>query len=766
MTRVLAILLLLAPAVLAQGMEDWIDEALDPKTGPSQRNHLLGRITKADGGLAQLAAKGLDGARDPEVVHAVVEAVFNSGDYAAHLQRICRLLLVAKHREKVLARIERIGEPADAGRILRDGLYRIAEGKMAENDPELRGAAVTALGRIPRREVFQLVVQLGLRDEEVRAAALAVVGEHGFPSLEDARRFLRENRNSSVYGLLRQRVKEQAEELEGLRNLQRRHLENANATEALAALEKGEVKGKLIASRRLRELAEAGDFKQLGPEQFAGRVFERFVAERDSPSRTATTLANLCGTLDILARAREGQQAPLFLAKSVEEVVAALEALAGGDSRFPDPQELQRVGSAAVRLLGTLGEPAAKALLGYAEKFGHTDMRQEAIQSLGALARRFEKSRDYVGRRLAGMLSQKMDPAVRNQVLSTLTQRFVPVGQALGPIRDYLQPKDPAQAPALNDAEFRDCIEILGQMGSDQALALLFEVSADHPILKVRRFAVEDGLLPWARRNGKEPGILAHVAQLATSAAQPLEARLTVVAALGLKGTRNARATLNRIARSDGIDPEVQTAIAEAKLRLAARLVSVGNGGTVAPEDLQTAVGILEEEKGTAAPERLEKLARDIVEAGDAAKLPVGVARFRRLSLYLQRPREQRDGAELLRLYEDAATKAAADGLPPKEERNLLQRYKDELLREETDPQRVDRAIWCLSRMAELTVGENQGEAARFLLDAAERAIALRERTQAQELLRRAARTGGLEGPLTQRHQSLSKLAQALPAPQ
>ncbi|MHC4136763.1 MAG: hypothetical protein ACYS0K_17535 [Planctomycetota bacterium] len=61
LVRAIAVLLCLLPAAWAQGLQEDINEALDPRTEQARRLELLDRIDKTEGGLNQLAQEGLDG---------------------------------------------------------------------------------------------------------------------------------------------------------------------------------------------------------------------------------------------------------------------------------------------------------------------------------------------------------------------------------------------------------------------------------------------------------------------------------------------------------------------------------------------------------------------------------------------------------------------------------------------------------------------------------------------------------------------------------
>jgi hypothetical protein len=765
LVRVVTVLLCLLSGAWAQGLPEDINEALDPRTDQPRRLELVDRIGKTEGGLNLLVQSGLDGKLDTEVVHAVVGYLLDpkAERYLPHLTRICGLLAFEAHREKTLTRIQAIGEHPENGKKLRDELLRIAKGVDARDDPKLRGAAIDALGRVPLRAVLEEVVALGLRDAKVRAAALRHVQQLGFHSLQAAEQHLRKNKNDTVYDILRKNLAAATRKIERFRATQLAQLTTASGKDALAAMEDNDVETRLAASTRLKQLADKGEYKDVGAKEFASQVFDLFVAEQRSPDFHGASLANLCATLDVLARG--GEKAPLWLAKERAEVVEALQPLATGDRRL-SPEQLLSVGSAAVSLLHTAGEAAAPVLGAFARQFSQADARRSAIQNLGDFARRFEASRDYVGRLLAGMLPTEKDPAVRRQILATLNQRFVPAATALDPIRGYLQPDSaPNVAPALDDTEIRDCIGILGRVGSDPALALLRKVAREHPDLNVRRVAVEDGLLPWAARNGKAHVILKDLLDLAIGKDQPLDAREAVIDALGQKGTRNAHATLNVIVRTQGIDPSLQAAAVAAKLALAERLAVPPDARTIAPDDLQTAVRILEEERGAADLARIEKLARTIVEAGVAAKLPVGTARYRLVTLYLRHPEKEHDKKVLRELCEAAANGAKNDGLLAADEQALLYRYKKLLLEDETPDKRLanrEAAMRCLGRIAELEKVDTK-KAASLFMDAAALAIELKRKADADEYLNKAMGTNGVGGGLTARLKQLRGAADNLP---
>ncbi|MHC4971243.1 MAG: HEAT repeat domain-containing protein [Planctomycetota bacterium] len=763
LVRAIAVLLCLLPTAWAQGVQEDIAEALDLRTEQGRRLELLDRIDKTEGGLGQLVQK-LDGRLDTEVVSAVVGHLFKKDKYLPYLPRICGLLEFKAHREKVLTRIQSVGEHPEDGRKLRDELLKIAKGDDARDDPELRGAAIDALGRVPLRSVLKEIVALGLTDPKVRAAALRHVKQLGFPTLKSAQQHLQKNPNDSVYDILRKNLAAKIKELERFRALQLAQLKTASARDALAAMEDSDVETRLAASTRLKELAEKKEYGELGAKEFAGQVFDLFVAERLNPNLDGKTLTHLCAALDVLARGDEKEKSPLWQAKERAAVVEALQPLAAGDSRLSS-DELLAVGSAAVSLLHTAGEAARAALAAFARRFPDAAARKGAIQSLGDFARRFEASRDYVGRTLAGMLPTEKVPAVRRQILATLNQRFVPAAEALEPIRGYLQPQTAKQAPKLDDTEIRDCIGILGRIGSDPALALLRKVARGHPELRVRRFAVEDGLLPWAARNGKEDVILKDLLDLVIGKGQPLKARRAVIDALGAKGTRNAHATLNVIVQTQGIDPGLQVAAVAAKLSLAERLAAPPDGRATTADDLRTAVKILEEERGAADLARLDKLARAIVEAGDSAKLAVRTARYRLVTLYLRRPEKERDQKELRQRYADAANQAQADALPASAEQALLLEYKELLLADDTDDSRR-KAMDYVARAAELEKTGDKKKAATLYMDAAEIAIQLKLKPMAQSLLNQAMGTGGVGGELTARMKQLRDASDALPGQQ
>jgi len=725
-------LLAFAAVARAQGPGAWVEEVLDPTTDQLRRAELLERIAQA--GELDGLAPGLAPEGDPEVVHGIVSTLFKHGAYEDHLDRICALVLQDAHRSKMLARIDDLGQHPEKGGPLLAGLVAIGSGKTAaaSSNADLRRAAVIALGVVPQRAALEAIVEIGLNDaeESVRAECRVLVRKYlGAATLEAARRLLATNRHRSYFDLLRAHIEAQEREITRLREVERRQLERATAAEALDALRNGDLDSRRNASARLRALAETGPGEQMSPTEFAKQVFDGFRLVRASDVRDAATVTNLVEGLQKLAGEALWRAIP-----KRETVLEELRPLARDAGFGANDKERRQVGFACVRLLDEIGEPAQNALVEFAESYPHTEVRAVAIQTLGSFARRFQSSGDHVGRSLARLLERgEEDPTVRRQILSTLILKQVPVGKAYETIRAYLVPPDPEAAPELTESEVNDCVAILAQVGTEQAFTTLLDVSREHARFDVRRAAIETGLLPWAARNGREPAILEHLKELALSADQPDGVRLGVIEALGRRGTRNAHATLTEIAGTDGLDAVYRAAVSSAKLELAARMVA-----TKAAEDLRSAVAILDEELAGAEGEqlkRLEKLARDVVKGGDERNLPVGVARYRLAQILRKRFPDRR--ADVLALFEDAATRAGTDQLPDPVLAVLLKEYCPLLTEDENDKAAYTRAFkWC-TRLAELTASD-KAEQARHLAQAAKCALVLRKREEGLQLVRRA----------------------------
>ncbi len=743
MRRALLFALVLSAVAAAQGVDEWIDTALDPRTAPEQRLDALKKVVQAKE-FDRLADKGLDARRDPEVVHAVVDTLLKSSDCRPYLERMCRLLLSEKHREKVARRFQSVWE-ADRGQPLLDACVAIARDA---TDPQMREAAILALGIIPRRRAAEAIVAAGLAapEEPVRAAARAYVQLwFGTATLREADEYLQERKLDSFYDLVRARIESLTGEKAEHERAYARFLAKASAEEALDELEKGGAY-RLHAAQRLAKLGEQNGMRD--PVEFARRVFDGLVAELAHDPPDPNVLAHLLAALQRYARDPNGA---LWKARKPEEVLDTIRDLAGVPGSGPEHQQL---GSLAVRLLGSIDDKGL-ALLAFAERFPSGEVRNQAIQQLGQLAQRLPERRQWISVKLVGLLAGTgKEPAFRAQILNLLTQSHVPVAtepDEVLVVRGYLE-KD--TNPELTDAELRDCALVLGKARTPEAKAALLKAASSHAKLQARRHAVEEALLPWAR---SDETIHLELIAIVLAPEQPLAARQTVLEALGKKGGRRAEATLRAIEEGKTFDPLLDGALREARLQLLKRLANGEGSAADDPKapDLEAASRILEQEID-ADPERLEALAALLVKAADAAKVPAGPARYRLAWLYARLPPERVKESVLLDRYEDAAANAVADKLPHALRETMLLDYRDLLLKEPSVAARVQAAAACGEDLAELALeGKDKEKAARYYLDAAESELSLGNRQRAKELLDKGTGTGGVLGDLVSREQEL-----------
>jgi len=752
MKRSLAALLLLVTAALGQGVDDWIEKALDPRTGPDERADALRRIGQSKEALDKLADKGLDANRKPEVVHAVVETLLKAADYRPYIDRMCKLLLNEDHRENVLRRMQMLGDYPDRGKDLLEGLGAIAR---EATDPAMREAAVLALGRISRRRAAEIIVQVGIgsTDPQVAAVVRAYV-RRLFPvqSVKEAAEYLEKHKNDTFWDLVERRIEQLLEQQEEQAKRVRDYLKSATWAEALKILLEGG-DARLPAADRLRELAEQNAVPQ--PADFARALFEQALPSemaRETPD--PKVLADLVGALIPYGRDPSGV---LWQSKQPKEVRDRIQELATVKGNGPATQDL---GSFAVTLLSAIDDEGS-ALNAFAESFPSVETRRAALQQLGALALRMPARRNYVGIKLAVLLSNnEAEPVLRAQILSLLTQNHIPVASKpdIGAVlRGFLEK---GASPPLTDAELRDCTFVLGKSRTPEAKAALEKAATSNRDLKVRRFAVEEALLPWAR---VDPEIHDVLKGLILAADQPIEARRAVVEALGRKGGRRSAQTLAEVEASADLSPDLLPAVREAKLQLAERLAN--SGATEAPEqraDLEAACSLLEQGLN-GDPERLEKIAGAIVRAADAAKLPAGTARYRMASLYRQRPAEKQDEATLLNLYQLAKANAATDGLPVELRETMLREYQGALLAK-PDDDRLAKAASCAEELGDLArEKEDAVGAAAHYLDGADYAVRRKDRALAERLLNLARESTGVTGELVAREKELRAVAESLP---
>ncbi|MHC4339595.1 MAG: hypothetical protein ACYSX0_05190 [Planctomycetota bacterium] len=742
MRRAVTVLLLLSASVLAQGVEASIGEALRTITDPDRRQFLLKEIIKTPEGEALLSAQGLEPGLDPAVLHAVADAFFDAGKADAHIERICLLLMSenAAVRGKVGGRVEADVRSPERGVALAQLLAAIAEKSEAVRT---RRAAVRMLGRIPHRAALRAVVDTWLRDakpdvraecrEQLKGVLLARTARQADKALETFEPW------ETYYDILRWANNEQSRRLAALEGYRNEALKQGNAARAFLEMENGDQRSRGIAAGRLRELAAAGQFEPLEPKEFAGRAYTVFLNERDRNDRTAAILSQLLGTLEELTKG--GENPPLWTAIERKGLAQALAPLAAAPKAWDD------VGKACVGLLGTIGGGAASTLKAFASVSTSVEVRREAVLGLGELARDRPEDQDYVGRALGDLLMTEKSPRVRKSILYQLGS--APQENAVKPIRGFLFPADTTTAVKLTEDELTRCIEILRRIGSEESIAALVETAEKHPDPTVQLLAVRDGLLARTVGPEEEQKIRALLKAIVLSREQALEVRVGVVVLLGEKGGRSAYTVLEALGSDEGLGDEIRKAVAEAKLRLAERLMGKANGEPITPREIEVAVRLLDEAHATGDPQRLEKLAESILARADAGKLPAGNTRFLRARIHARRP-DAKAGRKLA-LYREAAEAAAFDRLSPESETALLLDYLALLKDGTQDKERSKTALQCFERLA-LLAGEDRRKAVGHLLDAAACAAGeLSNAVEAERLLKKAERRAPLEEDLQAR---------------
>jgi hypothetical protein len=767
--RSILLLLLIGASVAgaAQVFDARLDEALNPETAPGKRLELLDQILATEGGAAALAERGLSPKGDPEVVHAVVDALIRSDQHLDHLERIC-LLLVAEDgmllRRKVARRLLRAGEHPEKAAALIGRLRDLALGVAADasSNPELRLGAIRVLGRIPQRAAVALVIEAWSREEKSAQADADVIAAcrealaHVVPgrTATDARTYFDQRLSHSYFDLRDEVSNRRLEELQRLRGSYYQSLKAASASAAFDALSQADPLGREHAAERIRTLAASGKTSDLKPEEFAKRAFAAFAEERRRspiPSVAAVRLTEAMADLG-----KTGKSSPLLKAVGAKEVAVAFDALAreaGAGEAF---------GLAAVRLLKSIGPEGIAPLFEYARRFRKSsNVRIEAIRALADRAGAGGDNRAMIGAGLAKMLERVEQPAVRRQLLFSLKQAAVP--QAFEAIRNLLLPPEGTD-PKLAAIEAKDCIAILQQIATPEALSTLLEVAEKHPDLKVRRDAVIEGLLPRAQQaNGEEATVLDYLRRIVLSKDQDKGLRKDVVAGLADRGGRGVYPLLRALESDAGLEEDLRQAASAGKLRLAERLAAPAAGATASREDLATATAILGEEVSRGDPARLKKLADRILATGAARKIPTGNARALLAKVCARMPNGKAE--EILAAYQDAVDNAKPDGLAQADEIALRLRYRELLLAGKPDPVKDARAVQESLRLAELTAADKP-RSAGYLLDAAQYATErLKNRPRADEILAQAEKLGPFSGALATRLAEIRAATAELPAP-
>lgn len=754
MSRTSLAVLLLAAFAAAQGVEDWIDSALDPRTAPEPRVDALKKVAQTKEGLDRLAEKGLNAKLEPEVVHAVVDTLLRAADYKPYVDRVVRLLVVEKHRTNVLRRIQRVWE-ADRGQPLLEICVA-----MARTAPDAAGreAAIVALGKIPRRQAAEAIVEAGIAssDEQVKKVAREYVARwFGVATLREASDYLLARKLDSFQDLVEERIGKLTEKERENEEYRRASLESATLAEALDELEKGGAY-RVYAAERIRKLAEQNGIKD--PSEFVRRVFEGVSDELLLDPPDTTVLHNLLGALQKYAAelGRTNARKP----EEVRETIARVAKIPGSGAVHQD------MGLAAVRLLGQVDDEGI-ALNAFAEGFPSVDVKKEAVQQLGQLAQRKEKRSNFVSIKLASLLGANgSEPAIRAQILNLLTKSYITVAtepvDVVAVVAGYLEK---GTTPELTEAEMRDCAIVLGRRRTEDARKALLALAGKHPKLQVRQLAVQEGLLPWAR---VDESLHVDLIDLAVSKDQPFDARKAVIEALGKRGGRRSALTLEALKQHKDLDPALVGTIREAKLvllkRLAENKASIADTPDQRPLDLEAACLLLEQEQGGSDVERLELLAADVVKACVDAKVPAGTARYRLATIHARLPAEKRKEAVLLQRYKDAADNAVADKLPVAMREALLLEYRDLLGKDGADKDRIRRTVECNRDLAKLaTEAQATDKAAGYWLDAAEAAANMNDPALADKFLQEAAASGGVVGEQVIRAEQLRKRIDGMP---
>jgi len=736
--RTLFFVLFLAVSLSAQGADPRLDRALEVETDPRERIELLDGIVTTDGGAKVLAERGLRADLAPEVVHAVVGALVRSGRHVAHLERIVRLLDDEKHRRRVLHRLQEASDGPQGAELVEE-LGKMARGITAAADKEvaLRTAAVRALGQVPRRRALELIVEVWQRADEapaVRAECREAVGDVlATETADEAAARLRANPFHGYHDFERERIRTLEREVERLRPYKRKWLLKAPADEALATLAQGDDSERRIAAQRLATLAGEDAYAPLEPAAFAVKVLDAAYAERDRRPPSPETLATLIEAL----RRLWGSEEPGPLRTAPDDTPARLLELvqplaAGGRGREP-------VGDACLGLLFAMRAQGMTGLADFARRFDSADVRRKAIQSLGNLVNVVDDAgKSFIRDRLVDLLvGGEKAPPVRAQLLFSLAEGFDDVPpKAQEVVRELLGSATGEGEGALPTAEIRSCVKILRKAGTDEAFALLLELTRSHESAAVRRVAIETGLLPWAARNGKSREVFAHLRTLALDPEAAPATRTMVIKALADSGARAAHAVLVDLAGSQELEPAQRTEARLAKLVLGRALVRNGRGQVTKP-DLDTALRILEEERD-ASPELAQTLAQQIVAAAEQGKLEPRQARYRIATAHMAHKPD--DEERILQLLAAAADSAERDGLRPALEIELLRELVTRLEKAEDHLKATRRC----KRLAELEKATPRAEAG-WLLRAADNALRAKDAAAAKECLERAEQLDALD---------------------
>jgi len=762
--RVAAVLLLLAAWAGAQTVDQIADQASRSTTGPKERLELMQQLMQREGGPAALARVALDKARDPEVVHTAVDVLLDEGLAAAHLARICALLLSDRHRAKVEERLYRYAQHNPVqGRELVSQLGHLAREPKGEPESALDGrlAAVRALGKIPLREAVEVMAliwsETGKGPVAARCAveladvleassgdhALQLLAERGFASYTDL-----------VKEVSRKRAEQNRKDTKTIARLREMAFRQATPEEVFGTFEEGNPDLKPFAAARARVLAAEKNYGAKGAVGFAGEVVECLLKELAGGANL--TCAELVATLQTLYSTRALGETGLPRAAEVRDALRVGAASQADQAKFA---------TLAIGLLRQMGAGAAPILAEYAKNHGSVKVRESAVRALGDLANKGDKAlKGQVGALLAQLLQGNPPGPVLRQILFTL--QAAPSDQAIEAIQKLLFPSDPKRALVRDD--IISCIELLAATPTRNALTTLERLALEATDATLRLDAVNRGLVARTHGGDESAGVLGFLEGLVRDPKQAEALRLGVLTALGAKGNRNAAPLLGVLAADKDLDPKIRAAATKQRLALAARLVR-GNGEVTA-EVLAAVAVILAEEmaRPTADVAAMLATARTAVQVADKNK--VNARGCRALYAQLLARQAKPKPAEVRAAWKDAADKAAGDGLTPAQQIKVLNAYRA-LLVATTPAKGAERAHveeTIRTDLLLLDLATKKGDVPgsfRYWLDALEGAVVkLRDRTAAAAVVGQRPQ-GELAGALATRWERISKVLEELPKP-
>jgi hypothetical protein len=714
--------------------------ALDPNTPTGTRQKLIADAVKTDPGAARFAEHLADPGIDKTIKHQIAEELFRARKEIAHLESII-VLLLSDHTQlagQVAWLIEDAAEEKSRALALLEPLGAIVDGTHPKAEQAgMVEAAVIALSQIPQRRAVEMMVDVWARttDDAVREACrLAVRDVLMAKTPAQAREQLRYHSHLS-YNRLRKLVTDDLRRRwENALKHKLRAISSANAETCFKDLSDSDVEARREYGKRLEELGAKGAYAPLDKATFTQKIFEAFKAELAAGD--PATAASLLRTLGPLAADAKG---PFAVVKARDELFAALHPLAAR----PDMKEAAGV---AVELLGVFGEAAATHLEPFAAPGNDDDVRVQAIDKLGALARQKEAMRHFVGTKLAKLLANEKTQKVRVALLFSL------IGAPVDAVRPLIAAR--LDAGDLSPREVEYCIDILRQLDTPEdpadptsPVTQLLKLAGAGPE-RIRISAVQ-GLLGRKGDEKERAAIYAEIELLARDEKQPETFRNAVVAAFGANGDRGAYDVLAHLGKAAELAPAVE----EAKLALAQRLASQPKGKA----DLRTAIRVLKEGvEGGGDPVKLTALGNAILAGGKARNIPVEGTRYYLALLY----RSQKDHTpqRLLQLLADAADQVEKDEPPAEVQFKIHNEYKDLLLKDKPGTQAQRKAIECLKKLAALSAAD-QAKAAAFVLQAAGIATDLEDRAQAEELLEKAKGLGAEDALVA----ALRKRVNALP---